>query len=52
MGQLSPAQAELVSLINEQAGQLSDLTTRLLTTARLDAGEVAIDAIPSTWAHD
>ena len=45
MGHLSPSQSELVSLINEQAGQLSDLTTRLLTTARLDAGEVAIDAI-------
>jgi two-component system, OmpR family, sensor histidine kinase KdpD len=46
MGRLSPSQAELVSLINEQAGQLSELTTRLLTTARLDAGEVAIDAAP------
>jgi two-component system sensor histidine kinase KdpD len=45
MGHLSPSQSELVSLINEQAGQLSNLTTRLLTTARLDAGEVAIDAI-------
>jgi len=44
MGRLSPSQAELVSLIDEQAGQLSDLTARLLTTARLDAGEVAIDA--------
>jgi two-component system, OmpR family, sensor histidine kinase KdpD len=46
MGRLSASQSELVSLINEQAGQLSDLTTRLLTTARLDAGEVAIDAMP------
>jgi two-component system, OmpR family, sensor histidine kinase KdpD len=44
MGHLSPAQAELVSLIDEQAGVLSDLTARLLTTARLDAGEVAIHA--------
>jgi two-component system sensor histidine kinase KdpD len=42
MGRLSPGQEELVTLINEQAGALSDLTTRLLTTARLDAGEVAI----------
>ena len=41
MGRLSPSQSELVSLIDEQAGQLSDLTKRLLTTARLDAGEVA-----------
>jgi two-component system sensor histidine kinase KdpD len=42
MGHLSPGQAELVGLIDEQAGVLSELTTRLLTTARLDAGEVAI----------
>jgi two-component system sensor histidine kinase KdpD len=46
MGRLSPAQAELVSLIDEQAGQLSDLTARLLITARLDAGDVSIDAHP------
>jgi two-component system, OmpR family, sensor histidine kinase KdpD len=46
MGHLSGSQAELVALINEQADQLSDLTTRLLTTAGLDAGEVAIDAVP------
>ncbi|HWA94086.1 MAG TPA: ATP-binding protein [Terracidiphilus sp.] len=44
MGRLSPAQAELVSLIDEQAAVLSDLTARLLTTARLDAGEVAVNA--------
>ncbi len=48
MGRLSPAQAELVSLIDEQAGQLSDLTARLLTTARLDAGEVSINAHPQS----
>jgi two-component system sensor histidine kinase KdpD len=42
MGHLSPGQAELVGLIDEQAGLLGDLTNRLLTTARLDAGEVAI----------
>ena len=46
MGRLSPAQAELVSLIDEQTGLLSDLTARLLTTARLDAGEVTIHAEP------
>lgn len=46
MGHLSPGQAELVGLIDEQAGVLNDLTTRLLTTARLDAGEVAIHATP------
>lgn len=38
MGKLSPAQADLVSLIDEQAGLLNELTTRLLTTARLEAG--------------
>jgi two-component system, OmpR family, sensor histidine kinase KdpD len=42
MGHLSPGQAELVALIDEQTGLLGDLTTRLLTTARLDGGEVAI----------
>jgi two-component system sensor histidine kinase KdpD len=44
MGHLSPGQAELVALIDEQTGLLADLTTRLLTTARLDAGEVKIHA--------
>jgi two-component system sensor histidine kinase KdpD len=44
MGRLSAGQSELVSLINEQTSALSELTTRLLTTARLDAGEVAIHA--------
>jgi len=44
MGHLSPAQAELVALIDEQAGLLGTLTTRLLTTARLNAGEVKIHA--------
>ncbi len=34
MGHLSPGQAELVGLIDEQTGVLSDLTTRLLTTAQ------------------
>ena len=46
MGHLTASQAELVSLIDEQAGLLSDLTARLLITARLDAGDVAIDAHP------
>lgn len=46
MGHLTPSQSELVSLIDEQAGQLSELTARLLTTARLDAGEVSINAHP------
>jgi two-component system sensor histidine kinase KdpD len=46
MGHLSAAQAELVALIDEQAGQLGELTTRLLKTARLDVGEVTIHATP------
>lgn len=44
MGHLTAGQADLVQLIDEQAGHLSDLTTRLLRTARLDAGEVALHA--------
>ena len=46
MGRLSPGQADLVSLIDEQAAVLGELTTRLLTTARLDAGEVSIHVAP------
>ncbi|MFP5211663.1 MAG: sensor histidine kinase, partial [Acidobacteriota bacterium] len=46
MGHLSPGQAELVALIDEQTDLLADLTTRLLTTARLDAGDVKIHAVP------
>lgn len=46
MGHLSPGQADLVSLIDEQADLLSELTTRLLTTARLDGDEVTIHAKP------
>ena len=46
MGHLSAGQAELVALIDEQTGLLSELTNRLLTTARLDAGEVALHASP------
>lgn len=40
MGRLSAAQAELVALIDEQASLLNDLTTRLLTTARLESAEI------------
>jgi two-component system sensor histidine kinase KdpD len=46
MGRLSPAQAELVALIDEQTGALNDLTTRLLTTSRLDAEEISVNAVP------
>ncbi len=37
MRKLTPAQADLVALIDEQAQSLSDLTTKLLRTARLAA---------------
>jgi two-component system, OmpR family, sensor histidine kinase KdpD len=50
MGRLSPGQADLVSLIDEQTTLLGDLTTRLLTTARLDAGEVSIHVGPVSAA--
>jgi two-component system, OmpR family, sensor histidine kinase KdpD len=40
MGRLSAAQAELVSLIDEQAALLNELTNRLLTTARLESADV------------
>lgn len=39
MGRLSPGQAEMVALIDEQATLLADLTTRLLTTARPDSDD-------------
>jgi len=39
MGRLTPPQAELVALIDEQAMLLSELTTRLLTTARPESDE-------------
>jgi two-component system sensor histidine kinase KdpD len=44
MGKLSPGQGELVSLISEQTDLLNELTTRLLTTARLDADKVTVHA--------
>ena len=44
MGNLGPEQADLLALIDEQAGVLAGLTTRLLTTARLDAGDVTLHA--------
>ncbi len=47
MGHLTAGEAELVALIDEQAGVLNDLTTRLLTTARLDGGEITIHAAPA-----
>jgi two-component system, OmpR family, sensor histidine kinase KdpD len=43
MGGLTPVQAGLVTLIEEQSGVLNQLTTRLLKTARLDAKELTLD---------
>jgi two-component system sensor histidine kinase KdpD len=40
MGNLTPAQAGLVTLIEEQAEQLKQLTNRLLKTARLEGSEL------------
>ena len=40
--QLTPTQAELVSIIDEEATALSRLATRLLQTAALEAGEVRL----------
>ncbi len=52
MGNLTPTQAGLVTLIDEQTTLLNQLTTRLLRTARLDAadlvphaGNVAIEPV-------
>lgn len=46
MGRLSASQAELVALISEQAELLNELTTQLLSTARVEAGEVSVKAAP------
>lgn len=44
MSHLTEGQSELVALIDEQTGLLNELTTRLLSTARLDAQEIVIHA--------
>lgn len=44
MGNLTPAQAGLVSLIDEQTSLLNQLTTRLLKTARLQSHEISPQA--------
>lgn len=46
MGGLSPTQADLLAVIDEKARLLSELTTRLLTNARLDAMETEIHGKP------
>ena len=40
MGQLTPSQANLVALIDEQTAALTRLTTRLLKTSKLNASEM------------
>lgn len=45
MGGLSPAQNDLLALIEEQAEALNQLTTRLLKTARLEAQALSIDIV-------
>jgi two-component system sensor histidine kinase KdpD len=42
LGDLKPAHADLAALIDEQAVLLNNLTSRLLQTARLDAGQVSL----------
>ncbi|HEY0784257.1 MAG TPA: DUF4118 domain-containing protein, partial [Acidobacteriaceae bacterium] len=42
IGELSPTQAELVSIIDEEATLLGRLTTRLLQTAALEAREIRL----------
>ena len=44
MSHLTNGQSELIALIDEQTGLLNELTTRLLTTAHLDAQEITIQA--------
>jgi two-component system sensor histidine kinase KdpD len=46
MGNLSETQAELVAIIDDQARLLSNLTSRLLATARLDAKEIELHPKP------
>ncbi|MHB1936442.1 MAG: sensor histidine kinase [Acidobacteriaceae bacterium] len=42
MGNLTPAQSELVELIDGQSGVLDELTTRLLKTARLEGRDLTL----------
>jgi len=44
MGNLTPSQSELVSLIEEQADYLKQLTNRLLRTARLEDSDLVLHA--------
>jgi two-component system, OmpR family, sensor histidine kinase KdpD len=44
LGQLREPQLDLATLVEEQAAELNDLTTRLLQTARLDTGGLSVQA--------
>ena len=46
MGGLTPVQAGLVTLIEEQSGLLNQLTTRLLKTARMNSKELMLHIEP------
>jgi two-component system sensor histidine kinase KdpD len=43
LGSLSDSQRDLVSLINDETIRLNDLCTRLLLTAKLEAGKVGLE---------
>jgi two-component system, OmpR family, sensor histidine kinase KdpD len=51
MNSLSGAEKKLVSLIDERAGHLSELTTRLLRTAKLESGELKLRREPINLAQ-
>jgi two-component system, OmpR family, sensor histidine kinase KdpD len=42
IGRLTPPQLDLATLVDEQAAELNDLTTRLLQTARLDTAALSV----------
>lgn len=46
MGNLTPAQSDLVTLIEEQSAALNELTNRLLKTARLETQDLALHREP------
>jgi two-component system sensor histidine kinase KdpD len=44
IGRLTPSQHDLATLVDEQAADLNDLTTRLLQTARLDTTGLSVQS--------
>ena len=51
LNRLNETQAELVSIIDDRATMLSQLTTRLLQTATLEAKEVRVRRSSVCWNH-